>query len=188
MRIRYFCAMQQKIVITGGPGSGKSTIINELSKKKFICIEEISREVTLKARQKGIEQLFLSDPLLFSNLLLESRITQYKETSKTKAPVLFFDRAIPDISAYLNFSKTPIPNTFKDANTNYPYTAVFILPPWKTIYTTDNERYESYEEAVAIHKHLLETYTNLGYTPIEVPPATPLKRTEFILKKLNLKY
>ncbi|HEX5742987.1 MAG TPA: AAA family ATPase, partial [Flavobacteriaceae bacterium] len=38
--------MQNKIVITGGPGTGKSTLINELIKRGYNCLEEISRDIT----------------------------------------------------------------------------------------------------------------------------------------------
>ena len=62
----YFCRMQQKIVLIGGPGTGKTTIINELIKRDFCCMPEVSRAVILKAKKQGVEQLFLTEPLLFS--------------------------------------------------------------------------------------------------------------------------
>ena len=40
-------------------------------------MEEISREVILEARKKGIEHLFVSSPILFSEILLEKRIQQF---------------------------------------------------------------------------------------------------------------
>ena len=55
--------MQQKIVITGGPGTGKTTLLHSLKKRGFHCMDEISREITLKARKNGIEHLFLKNPL-----------------------------------------------------------------------------------------------------------------------------
>ncbi|MEO6346815.1 MAG: AAA family ATPase, partial [Aquaticitalea sp.] len=67
----------KKIVITGGPGTGKSSIINELKARGHVCFDEISRQVTLEAREKGIEQLFLTEPLLFSELLLKGRLKQF---------------------------------------------------------------------------------------------------------------
>ncbi len=62
--------MPKKIVITGGPGTGKTSLINHLEIKGFNCMHEISREVTLKAKEEGIEQLFLTEPLIFSPMLL----------------------------------------------------------------------------------------------------------------------
>lgn len=35
----------QKIIITGGPGAGKSTIIEKLSAKKYTCLPESGRAI-----------------------------------------------------------------------------------------------------------------------------------------------
>ena len=53
------------VVIIGGPGTGKTTIIDGLTIKGYRCYPEISREVTMEAKKQGIEQLFLEKPLLF---------------------------------------------------------------------------------------------------------------------------
>ena len=53
----------QKIALIGGPGTGKTTLINALKAKGYNCMEEISRQITLEAQEKGIDQLFLEDPL-----------------------------------------------------------------------------------------------------------------------------
>ena len=74
--------MQKKIVLTGGPSTGKSTVLEELINRNYNCMTEISREVTLNARKNGVEQLFLTKPLLFSELLIEGRINQYIEAEK----------------------------------------------------------------------------------------------------------
>jgi predicted ATPase len=63
----------RRIVITGGPGTGKTSLITALESKGYTCLPEISRQVTLEAREKGIDQLFLKDPMLFSYKLLEGR-------------------------------------------------------------------------------------------------------------------
>ena len=69
--------MQKKIVLIGGPGTGKTSVLDELKSRSFYCMEEISREITIKAQKDGIEQLFLEDPILFSKLLLKGREEQY---------------------------------------------------------------------------------------------------------------
>ena len=99
----------QKIVLIGGPGTGKTTLINALKIKGYNCMEEISRQVTLKAQEKGIEQLFLEDPLLFSEHLLLGRQKQFLEANALEGGFVFFDRGIPDVVAYLDYLKTSYP-------------------------------------------------------------------------------
>ncbi|REE81901.1 putative ATPase [Lutibacter oceani] len=174
--------MQNKIVITGGPGTGKSTVIEELNNRNFLCMSEISREVILNARADGIEQLFLKKPLLFSELLLEGRINQYIEAEKKNTDVVFFDRGIPDVHAYMNYISIDYPKTYVNKSNLYRYNYIFLMPPWEEIYISDNERYENFEQALAIHNHLERTYKNLNYPIIEVPTGTVEERADFILK------
>ncbi len=173
--------MQKKIVITGGPGTGKSTVIEELCKRNFECMEEISRAITLNARDTGIEQLFLTKPLLFSELLLEGRVNQYIEAEKKNSELVFFDRGIPDIQAYMNYICIDYPSSYINSSKMYRYNYVFLMPPWEEIYFSDSERYENFEQALAIHNHIERTYKELNYTIVEVPNGTIEDRTDFIL-------
>ncbi|MBL4747201.1 MAG: ATP-binding protein [Flavobacteriaceae bacterium] len=177
--------MQKKIVITGGPGTGKSTVIDELCRRSYTCMPEISRQVTLEAQKKGVDQLFLTQPLLFSQLLLEGRVAQYISAEKSLKDVVFFDRGIPDVHAYMNYISQQYPPVYVDKCKLHNYDLVFLMPPWKTIYVTDNERYESFEQSLAIHNHLKHTYEELGYTIIEVPFGTVSDRTDFILQYIQ---
>lgn len=169
------------IVITGGPGSGKTSVINELTNRHFTCFEEISRQITLKAREDGIEQLFLTNPLQFSELLLDGRIKQYNEAIESNNEFVFLDRGIPDIPAYMDFKGDEYPDVFNDACLKNKYDAVFILAPWQEIFTSDSERYENFDQAIEIHEKLVETYTNCGYDLIDVPFGSIEARTEHII-------
>lgn len=177
--------MQQKIALIGGPGTGKSSVINELIRRGFECMPEISREVTLKAQKDGIDQLFLTEPLLFSQLLLEGRERQFIEAQKSTSEYVFFDRGIPDVHAYMNYLGTSYPPLYKEKSRQYKYDKIFILSPWKAIYTSDNERYESFEQAVIIDKHLRKAYTELGYQICEVPFGTVAERCDYMLNALQ---
>lgn len=183
--MHYFYQMQTKIVITGGPGTGKSTVIDELSNRQFNCMPEISREVILNAREKGIEQLFLTKPLLFSELLLEGRINQYVEAEQLNNDLVFFDRGIPDVHAYMNYISIDYPESYIIKSNLYRYDYIFLMPPWEEIYISDNERYENFEQALAIHNHLERTYKDLKYPIIEVPTGSIEERTNFILDYLK---
>ncbi len=177
--------MPKKIVISGGPSSGKTTLINSLQKMGYSCLPEISRQITLEAQQQGIEQLFLEDPLLFSKKLLEGRLAQYNDAINHKPPFLFFDRGLPDITAYMNYFNTSYPSLFTNACNDNRYDAVFILPPWESIYIQDNERYETFEEAVKIHDYLVEAYKSYNYKVNEVPVGTIQERILYILTRVN---
>ena len=173
------------MVITGGPGTGKSTIINELIRLGYTCLEEISRQVTLGAKKDGIDQLFLTNPLLFSELLLKGRQQQFLNADMFKSEFVFFDRGLPDVLAYMDFIGDNYPKSFEETCENSAYDAVFILKPWEAIYTLDNERYESFEQALQIHGNLVNTYKKYNYALIDVPFDTVKNRTDFILKVLG---
>ena len=177
--------MQQKIVITGGPGTGKSTVIEELIQLQYTCMPEISRKITLDARQKGIEQLFLKKPLLFSQLLLDGRENQFYQAEEKNKEIVFFDRGIPDVHGYMNYLGVNYPQNYIEKSMKLRYSYVFMMPPWQKIYITDNERYESFEQSLAIHNHLKRTYLELDYEIVEVPTGTVQKRVNFILNTIK---
>lgn len=175
---------KRKIVITGGPSTGKTTLINYLEQAGELCLHEISRSITLEAKKQGIDQLFLEDPTLFSRKLLEGRIQQFFEAEQKKKERIFLDRGIPDIIGYMEYANQSSPSEFIEASRKYRYNEIFILPPWEEIHETDNERYESFEQATKIYENLLETYTQFGYQCIRVPFGTVKERGNFILEQV----
>lgn len=177
--------MSKKIILLiGGPSSGKTTLINHLEKEGHICYPEISREIIIQAREEGAEFLFLENPMLFSERLLAGRIKQY-ENAILESNSVFIDRGIPDVVAYMDFIGDTYPEEFIEACLKYKYDKIFLLPPWEEIYTTDDTRYESYEEATKIHNSLVNTYKKYGYDLHEVPKTTVENRYQFILDQLK---
>lgn len=173
------------VVIIGGPGTGKTTIIDGLISKGYCCYPEISREVTMEAKMQGIEQLFLEKPLLFSELLLEGRKKQYANALQEQTNIVFIDRGIPDVLAYMHYIGDSYPAFFDQACRDHIYTKIFILPPWEEIYESDDARYENFEQAKLIYAHLVETYEKYGYNLIEVPKGSVDERINYILETLN---
>jgi len=176
----------RKIVITGGPSTGKSTVINELKNRNFICFDEVSRDIIKEAQRAGIEQLFLEDPYLFSKKLLEGRVKQYHQADQVDDALVFFDRGIPDVNAYLKYIKQPVPEEFEQITKAHPYDRLaFIMPPWEEIYTMDAERYENFNQAQLIHNKLVNYYKELGYFLIFVPFGPVEKRVDYILDSIK---
>ncbi len=177
---------KRKIVITGGPSTGKSTVIEELKNRQYTCFDEVSRDIIKEARKEGIEQLFLTDPLLFSRKLIEGRVKQYHKADSIEDTLIFFDRGIPDVNAYLKYSKQEIPQEFEEITRAHPYDRiVFIMPPWDEIFTNDAERYESFNQAQLIHNKLVNYYKELDYYLIFVPFGPVNKRVDYMIDSLK---
>jgi predicted ATPase len=175
----------KRIVITGGPGTGKSSVIKALESYGYPCLHEVSRDVILQARKEGYEQLFLEKPLLFSELLLEGRVNQFHQGLDFKSKAVFYDRGLHDVLAYLHYVDEKYPEEMQIVCKSYTYDLIFILPPWEDIYTPDNERYESFAEAKQIHYYLEGAYNNYNYSPIEVPKCSIKERVAYILEKVS---
>jgi predicted ATPase len=177
--------MQQKIVLIGGPGTGKTSVLNDLISKGYHCKIEVSRDVTLKAKEEGIDQLFLTEPLLFSEMLLKGREQQFLEAENSSHDWVFFDRGIPDVHAYMDYFNTQYPWSFIEKSKQYQYNTIFLFSPWKEIYTADNERYETFEQSLIIDKCLQESYKKLGYQITQVPFGKIEDRSDFIIDAIR---
>jgi len=183
---------QKRIVITGAPGTGKTAVINALEAMGFFCFHEIIRKMTAAAKNENKSPaisnplVFVDDPFAFNTNLIKLRVKDYKDTAgKRENTLLFYDRGIPDVLAYMKYFGQSYPDSFVESCKDHRYDAVFIMPPWSEIYVADNERLESYEEALALDQHLTETYENLDYSPIIVPKMSVEKRIRFIINHFD---
>ena len=139
----------------------------------------------MKYRKKGIEQLFLSDPNLFSQELLNGRIQQFNNSINLQANCVFFDRGIPDIIAYLNFKKAYLSKKILKSIDKYRYDMIFLLEPWEDIYTFDKIRYESFDQVITIDSYIKNTYKEIGYNPIIDPKDNIRNWTDFIINTVK---
>lgn len=183
----------KKVVITGGPSTGKTTIINDLIAKDYFCFEEVIRKLTASAKNSGEITESHSNPIalvndaaLFNKTLIDLRRSDYEASKLLETNISFFDRGMPDVLAYMSYFNQYINKEFKDICLSYTYDYVFILPPWEAIYEDDEERFETFEQATDIYHRLKETYKEFGYNSIEVPFGNVEERTRFIIEQLNL--
>ena len=174
-----------RVVITGGPGTGKTSIIKSLEKMNFNVFNESSREVTKKYKNNDSEQYFLSNPIEFSNILINKRKIQFEKGSKSKNDYFFYDRGIPDVLAYLNFKKIEYTSSYLKDILKFNYDAIFLAEPWEAIYKNDSERYESYDELLEIDIQIKKIYKQLGYKTIILPKKSVTDRVSYILETLH---
>ena len=171
----------KKILITGGPSTGKTELVSELERHGFYCFHEISREITQKMRKKGIKQFFLENPIKFSKELFKLRYKQYK-LNINLSTYSVYDRGPIDVLAYLNFKNIEIPKNLVSTSKKINYDYIFILRPWKEIYINDSERYETFEQSLDIDRSLQQTYESFNLSLTEIPKISTKERIKFIKK------
>lgn len=176
--------MTQKIIITGAMGSGKSTVLSELSQQGLFVFEEPARKILAEQRLINGYGVPEKDSFVFTHLLLSRSIHYYYEADKSNRDMVLFDRGIADNIAYAKLFNLDV-NPFESAASSFKFNPnVFFLPAWENIYTTDDERKMTYEQSRQFGDQLKEIYQRLGYNLIEVPKTSPLKRAKFILGNL----
>lgn len=174
-----------RIVLTGGGGTGKSTIIDELISRGFCAHKEVAREVIRESLEIGSDALPWDNIVAFSLKVQEKMLLDYH--NKENKSICFFDRCLLDVKAYLELDDFPIYAELDEVIENHPYYKnVFVLPPWREIFENDEERIEDFEESVRAFNQIKQTYISHGYTIIEVPVGTNSQRVDFIVDYIKL--
>jgi predicted ATPase len=168
-------------ILTGGPGAGKTTVLEELSRRGYDCRPEGARGIIRQQVAIDGPGLEWKSPELLAELVLAWDMRTYDEVAELPGPI-FCDRGIPDLVAYAADHLGGVPPHVLRAAREWRYsTTVFLAPPWPEIFTTDAERTQSVEFAAKVYPPLRQTYEELGYRTVELPRASPSRRADFML-------
>ncbi|MCA0015203.1 AAA family ATPase [Mesorhizobium sp. B292B1B] len=174
------------IVLTGGPGSGKTTLIEALRQKGFATSVEAGRGIIRDQSAIGGPALPWNDRTLFAELMLSWEMRSYQAAIDQEGPV-FFDRGVPDTLGYLRLSGLPVPGHVGLAAKRFRYNPrVFVAPPWPEIFAQDEERKQTLDEAERTYRALVGIYTELGYELVPLPLAPVDARLKFVLAETRL--
>ena len=168
-------------VVTGGPGSGKTTLVDALAEHGFCTMPEAGRAIIQDQVAIGGQALPWSNQRAFAELMLSWEMRSYQAALNLGGPVIF-DRGVPDVLGYLRLCNLPVPSHIHRAAQMFRYhRRVFIAPPWAEIFSLDAERKQSFEEAQATYEAMVETYSDLGYDLVPLPAASVQERVQFVL-------
>jgi predicted ATPase len=172
-------------VITGGPGSGKSTLVNALRTQGVQTMPEAGRAIIQDQVAIGGNALPWGNRFAFAELMLGWAMRAYRE-ARSLAGSVVFDRGIPDVLGYLNLSRLDAASHIRRAAGMFRYNPrVFIAPHWPEIFSTDTERKQSEEEARATCNAMAAVYTDQGYELVTLPLAPVEDRVQFVLDRIT---
>ena len=168
-------------VLTGGPSSGKTTVLNKLSKQGYIVFSEAARVFIKKEIEKGkaIKEI-RKDEGEFQRKVLKMKIEIEKEAPKNK--IVFFDRGTPDSIAYYQISGLN-PKEALNACRERQYRKIFFFE--QLSFKKDYARTEDKKTTEKLGKLLRKSYEELRYEIINIPVMPVLKRVEKILDEVE---
>lgn len=172
---------QHRYIITGGPGAGKTSIINYLAKQGYMTMPEAATEIIEYDIKQGIEK-----PWRFNNYHSRvAHLNKQRQTQalKSEAPVIFFDRGHLDGITYILLQKRELCQDvidFVKSSMGFFDATIFFIESLGFC-QQGFARNETLEEALEKSYHLEHNYLKLGYTIIKIPIGSVEERAEKII-------
>ena len=168
-------------VITGGPSSGKTTVINELAKLGYFAAPDVARDNINQeiAKGKSLKEI-RGNEAEFQRKVLKMKIEREKKIPEDK--IVFLDNAVPCSIAYYQICGLNPKGVIKLCQKKR-YRKIFFLEQLPV--EKDCARIENAKIIKKLNKLLKEEYKNLGYKVINVPAMSVKKRVQKILAGLN---
>jgi len=173
-------------IVTGGPGAGKTTLIDALSAAGVATSPEVGRAVIREQLAAGGDALPWSNHRAFAEAMIARELSARSAALAMGRPVVL-DRGVPDVVAFLRPSDLTVPPAIDRAAETCRYNPrVFLAPFWSAIFRNDAERRQTPEEAEAAEAVMCDTYARYGYTVVELPRASVDERVAFVRAAIGL--
>jgi predicted ATPase len=183
------CIEMRRFILTGTPGSGKTSVIRELEKLGHAVIHEAATDVIAQEQAKGIEKPW-EEPDFIDQITHMQKDRQMDATGDLQ----FYDRSsfcAYALGKYLahwkNIEFKPSPVLLGEIDrclkSGVYQNKVFFFENLGFIEHTDARKI-SYEDALIFEQIHLDVYKEFGFDIIMVPKGlTVTQRCEFILER-----
>ncbi len=170
----------ERIVLTGGPGAGKTTALEVLRSRGYATGADAARSIIRERKLAGLSPR--PDALTFAQQVFEKELDAYRSAESSPS---FFERGVVEAVGSLFGAGALDDDRVNRLISDYRYQAVFIFPPWEDIYCMDDERDHTFDHAFRVYESTLGFYRQHDYEPIEVPLGAVGDRVDFILKHVG---
>ena len=169
-------------VITGGPSSGKSTVIRALKDMGYKTTIELARHYIDLQRMNGRStEEIRANQRQFQHKVLNLQIDLERRLDPKEQ--IFFDRALPDEVAYYEYFKLEPDEKLVEYLQTASYKKIFIMDLLPL--DSDYARTEDREAQIDLHDRIIDVYKKRG-EPIVFVPVLPVKeRVQFVLDHLD---
>ncbi|MBK9142469.1 MAG: ATP-binding protein [Candidatus Melainabacteria bacterium] len=166
-----------KIVITGGPSVGKTTIISLLHTRGYRVVQEIATQVIKEGKiLPWVDRGKFQAEVLRRQMAAESSILDFDK------PV-FLDRGAFDGEAYYLYDRMPVPPIFSTIDPTQ-YDVAFLIEPL-AFFDANDVRREDLEFTHEITRIIEECYREKRIKVIRVPAMEPDKRVDFVIDSVE---
>jgi len=144
----------------------------------YRCVPEVARTIIRARIEAGLSRR--PPPKEFASAIFDADVKNYRAASSRE--ITFFDRSVVDSLGMMKASAAMSSTDIEENVRRYAYNkTVFLLPPWESIYHTDEERDQSFADAVRVCGSLRSWYTDCGYELLDVPVGAIGMRLEFVV-------
>jgi predicted ATPase len=174
----------KRYILTGTPGSGKTSILHELKRQRYSVVEEAATYVIAREQGPGNPEPWLQPDFIESIIHLQKQ--RQLEASTLPDELQWYDRSpicTLALSRYLGYATPPslIEEIARIECEGVYQREVFFIEHLGFFQPTEARKI-TFEEALIFEKIHEETYAALGYELLKIPPESLSERVQCIIK------
>ena len=168
-------------VLTGGPHSGKTTLLSHLGNLGFQTVAEAAYLVTTDSLRRKSSLLPWIDRLGYQTAVLEKQLAL--ESKLKPSPPAFLDRGVHDGLAYYALDGLLPPQNLLEAAKTHRYSGVFLLEEIEG-YKKDAVRQEDEKQRKQLPFLFHKAYEEYGHEVIYLPAVSVEARAKIVLENI----
>jgi predicted ATPase len=177
----------KRYILTGTPGSGKTSIIHELKSQGYAVVEEAATDVIALEHGNGNSEPWMRSDFIDKIVCLQKQ--RQINTSTLPCELQFYDRSpicTYALSRHLGYppSACLLEEMRRIERENIYQKQVFFIENLGFCQPTEARKI-SFEESLIFEKIHLEIYASFGYDLIKIPPHSLSKRVQSITESFS---